>query len=601
MNDKQNNQRFTILVSAILLVVATLSSAGVFFLLNERAVMQDRFSVYTEHIMEKAFHLHTTSLRIAELSTIDFTSHDPDAFRTVLSEFRVTLSAYFRDYQSKSLEEFKEALGGDHPIVVSELLENSFQFESNTEMLLAELSSLNREADPAVSSAALEERLTPYIRGALQAAQRMHTGIRRAEAIAFVELRREILGLNWTTTKIILILIVASIGSIVTLIVATHEARKREAELRLSNIRLIEAQKAEKEFLANISHEIRTPVNGILGIIRLLENATGDEERDDLSHRLRTSANDLSQLVTSVLDAREIENGNLYTAPVWCEIRDVISGFVETYHEKAREKGLTFTVEDLTAGTLLFVDPDRLSQIVSALLSNGVKFTDSGFVRVVFQLDDADLTISVEDSGVGIPPEMYERIFDRFFQGDRGYTKRHRGLGLGLWVVRQICSLLGGDLSFLSRPEGGTVFTARIPVERKSVVVNPVEAVDQILVAEDDAINRLYLVKLLKKYGYSVYETRDGQEAVDAVEKYTFPVAILDIAMPRKTGIDVARHIRKRESNRERARTGLIALTGHSRTEIEVDCMDAGFDVFVNKPFSEGVLLGLVRQLNPAE
>jgi PAS domain S-box-containing protein len=393
------------------------------------------------------------------------------------------------------------------------------------------------------------------------------------------------------------------------------ELRRTQHELEVTLVRAEAANEAKTQFLATVSHEMRTPLNAILGSAEL---ALADESDPSALHahlsRIRAGSEALLRLITDILDVSKIEAGQIDVERVPMEISSCLRGAVAPIAESARAKGLEFFLLcDDSLPPSVVGDPERLRQIVTNLAENAVKFTDSGFVRVeAHRLAPSEsggvaLEIRVVDSGVGIPAEAQERVFERFVQGDGSTTRRAGGAGLGLSIVRSLVEALGGSVRVQSLPGAGADFRVTlplVPVSEPALSAPPPERparggpvtagarAARILVAEDNDLNFAVLEAYLTRAGYSVERALDGREAVAAAPRCD--LVVMDVEMPGMDGLEATRRIRSEERERGVEPTPVLALTAHALQEYRDRCLSAGCTSYLSKPVRQHGLLEAV-------
>jgi len=372
------------------------------------------------------------------------------------------------------------------------------------------------------------------------------------------------------------------------------DARRAEAELVAAREAALEASRLKTQFLANISHEIRTPLNGILGVTQLLRTMTLPHEAEEYLDLLQGSGESLVTIVDDVLDLSKIEANRLELDSEPFDFVHLVTTAARTFEPLARKKGLELRIE-LGEGLEgpARGDPTRIRQIVTNLVSNAVKFTDAGQVRVSAQRTDrAVVRLAVSDTGPGVPAEEQERIFDAFAQARAHASRRHGGTGLGLTITRRLARLMGGDVRVTSTPGQGSTFEVTLPLpaalaaptlgpalSRPSPPPRPLK----VLLAEDNELNATLTGALLQKLGHHVDVVKDGRAAVDAVQGDHYDLVLMDVSMPVMDGLEATRSIRAKERGGPR-HISIVALTANAMKGDDLVCLSAGMDAYLPKP-----------------
>ena len=373
------------------------------------------------------------------------------------------------------------------------------------------------------------------------------------------------------------------------------------------------ANRAKSTFLATMSHEIRTPLNGVLGMAQAMavDNGLSEIQRDRLDV-IRQSGETLLAILNDVLDLSKIEAGKLELEETQFDVTELARGAHAAFTAIANKKGLSFDlVIQPQAQGVYRGDSTRVRQILYNLVSNALKFTEEGEVRVSVARDEFGLRLSVSDTGIGIPPARLASLFQKFEQADASTTRRYGGTGLGLAICRELASLMGGAITAVSELEQGTTFVVTLPLPwiGASVVLPPPPSIDahpvemtegpplRVLAAEDNTVNQLVLKTLLHQIGIDPVVVENGLQVVEAWAREPWDVILMDVQMPEMDGPTAAAIIRAREVAEDRARTPIIALTANAMAHQVAEYLGSGMDSFVPKPIEVGRLFEALQQV----
>ena len=390
-------------------------------------------------------------------------------------------------------------------------------------------------------------------------------------------------------------------------------ARKQlEEELTTARDDALAAARSKSEFLATMSHEIRTPMNGILGSMDLLNESTLDGDQRELVELVRTSADALMRVLNDILDFSKIEQGKLSVTPTVADLGYLIRETCELFAAQAEQKRLHLTVSlPPTLAGDYWIDGDRFRQVLNNLISNALKFTESGQVDVQAELAPSRpgpaaaqwFRFRVRDTGIGIPPEAQGRLFQSFTQVDGSTSRRFGGTGLGLAIAKRLVELLGGQIGMESAVGRGTEVWFDLPLLRppadSDTTVAPITVPGpqsgQILVAEDNPINQVVIQRMLERMGYAVQVADQGLAVLTALAQRHFDALLLDCQMPQLDGYETARRIRGGEFGLNPG-IPIIALSAHVMPVDQAKCFASGMDDALPKPV-EREDLGAALQL----
>jgi two-component system, sensor histidine kinase len=375
--------------------------------------------------------------------------------------------------------------------------------------------------------------------------------------------------------------------------------RRGAGHLRAAQKRAEAASAAKSTFLATMSHEIRTPLNGVLGMAQAMEaDGLPDHQRERLGV-IRQSGESLLAILNDVLDLSKIEAGKLELELVEFDLADIARGAHSTFTALANDKGLAFSLDIGPARGRYLGDPVRLRQVLYNLISNALKFTEEGEIRVSARYAGGVLSIAVADTGIGIAADNRAKLFTKFDQLDSSTTRRFGGTGLGLAICHELAQLMGGAIGVESELGGGSCFTLEYPLPRlgdgrteplEEAVEAPRAVSLRVLAAEDNAVNQLVLKTLLHQMGVDPTVVENGQAVVEAWETGDWDVILMDIQMPVMDGVTATALIRQKEKASGRPRTRIVALSANAMAHQVSEYVAAGMDGHVAKPIEAAAL-----------
>jgi PAS domain S-box-containing protein len=411
-------------------------------------------------------------------------------------------------------------------------------------------------------------------------------------------------------------------GEVIAAMAMTLDVTERtqaERDLLAAKEEAERANRAKSEFLAHMSHEIRTPISAIVGLSEVLQPRVHDREAREFVEMIRESARSLLSIIGNILDLAYIESGKveLTTAPI--RLRSLLEGLVNTYSVMARQKGLSLALETgEDVPETVEADQEFLSRVLTNLLSNALKYTSRGGVRLAVELqrpfDGGErLRFAVSDTGVAIPAAGRDRLFQSFERLHGTVTRpSYQGTGLGLTISKRLVELMGGIIGLESEEGVGSTFYFTLPLRalrapEESVAPAPPPAAGRalsrlrklsLLLVEDNYVNRLFLKTAFEDSGHLMTAAANGFEALEALGRGTFDAVLMDIQMPGMDGLEATRRIRRMEG--PAARVPVIALTAFALKGDETRFSEAGLDGYITKPIDFERLADLIRKLCPS-
>lgn len=384
-----------------------------------------------------------------------------------------------------------------------------------------------------------------------------------------------------------------------------------EQDLVRARDRALAGEKAKTDFLATMSHEIRTPLNGLLGSLSLLEDTDLDTYQKGYIRNMNTSGKLLRNHISDVLDITRYDRGKLELHPIDLNVSALVQGVIDTQSATAAKKGITLSwswkgpkIDWVRA------DQERIQHVVLNIIGNAVKFTDQGYVSVEVSRQGPPnapvLQIKVKDSGIGIPPDLRDQVFDDFKTGDNSYDRNEEGTGLGLGIAKRFITAMGGGIDFESELGTGSTFNITFPVTQidlpklKEPIMKPQKPTpsQSVLLVEDNEINRMVAREMLRKEGHEVTEAKNGQIAVELAQAQHFDLILMDISMPIMDGRTATRAIRA--GNGSSAHSAIVALTANAVPEEQAAFLSDGMNDVLTKPLSRKGLIALVSSIELA-
>lgn len=413
-----------------------------------------------------------------------------------------------------------------------------------------------------------------------------------------------------------------SVKAIVVNFRDVSERRRAEEHLRRAMVAAEAANHAKTQFLANMSHEIRTPMNGVLGMTNLLLTTPLTEEQHEYASMAKSSADSLLTVIDEILDFSKVEAGKLVLEPIEFNLVECARLAVKLQALRAQEKQLNLSLEiDSGIPDRVIGDPNRLRQVITNLIGNAIKFTERGIVSVLIDIDSTTtdtikIHFEVRDSGIGIPEDKQETIFEPFAQADGSTARKFGGTGLGLTICSRLVEKMGGRIWVESVVGEGSHFhfSAVFGVNQPSPYPHPSNApslawlssatardsiseqplTSRVLLAEDNVVNQTVARRILEKQGHIVTVVADGIAALDALRHAKYDIVLMDVQMPSMDGVEATTRIRTMEQSTGH-HTPVIAMTAHAMQSDRDRCLAAGMDDYLSKPIEASQLLEAIQ------
>jgi signal transduction histidine kinase/CheY-like chemotaxis protein/HPt (histidine-containing phosphotransfer) domain-containing protein len=396
--------------------------------------------------------------------------------------------------------------------------------------------------------------------------------------------------------------------------VATSEIRKQKDEAETQRAKAEKSEQFKQQFLANMSHEIRTPMNAVMGMTNLVLDTPLAEKQRFYMEGIKKSSDNLLHIINDILDLSKIEAGKMELEHIDFSIPDLVDQVKQILRHRADEKGLELIIQiNSDVPGVVMGDPIRLSQVLINLGGNALKFTEKGSVSIEVSKEKKVIRFAVIDTGIGIPEDKLQTVFESFSQANASDTRKYGGTGLGLSISRQLVGMMGGNIAIESKEGYGTTFSFLVKfedgsAERLEQRMALEQSVDgsildglKILITDDNEYNRIVARDTLKsKANVEIFEATNGQEAIDLVGKIQFDVILMDVQMPLMNGFEATRYIRNNFESPAKD-TPIIALTASVlRTDLD-KCKQAGMDSYIPKPFNmQQLITGIAQVLNIA-
>lgn len=372
----------------------------------------------------------------------------------------------------------------------------------------------------------------------------------------------------------------------------TVASLEKEIDSRMqAEQKALSSERAKSAFLAAMSHELRTPMNGVLGAIRLMQESTEDHEKSEYAGIAEDSGELLLELINNIMDLSSLESGTVAIEKIPVDLSTLIHKTMAPFKYQADNKNLELIIDiDESTPNSIMGDPTRLRQVIINLVGNALKFTQSGEIRIRLEYSSQCLKIEVSDTGIGIAEDAQAALFEPYVQAGVSTNREFGGSGLGLSIVKSLVTHMQGSIKLHSVEGYGTKLVVSLPCDICALQANElgcdIELATpslRILVADDNAVNRMVLSRLLEKDKHNVVTVTNGQEALDYVDNHSLDVILMDIQMPELDGIAATKYVRK--MNCEKAKIPIIAITANTNPKEIERMLAAGMNGYFAKPF----------------
>ena len=386
------------------------------------------------------------------------------------------------------------------------------------------------------------------------------------------------------------------------------KTQQKSHNIFLQKVEAEQLKKVSEEFLANMSHEIRTPLNGLLGSIQLFSDEVLSEEQIALLNIMNSSGQSLLKVLNDILDYSKINSGKVELDYIEFNLKELLESTIGLMSQVAFSKGLNLSLNNSNELDHNFIgDPLRIRQIITNFISNSLKFTEKGEIKVLAQLhgcedESCNIKISVVDTGIGIPENKQSKLFSAFVQADSSTTRKYGGTGLGLSITSKLAVLMDGKVGFVSKEGLGSTFFLEVNLKKvkKSSLGNTEQNISvvtsfnaDVLVVEDNKVNQKVVELMLKKLGVNCTIASSGKEAFSALENNTFTLILMDMQLPEISGVDVTKKIIDKYGADA---PPIIALTANAFEDDRKRCLDAGMKDFLSKPLQRDQLLKVLSR-----